>query len=152
MGAGLGGDVPLPLCTSVVTSPGRSSRVNGKPWFEEYHARAYGVDLVSEPFDGERWECEKCRRRFNLLEADDFRCPECREQVSLNEVADQIARKGACAFQSPLVKRSYQGLGCELTAWGQPVTQIGAIQWFHSGIAKLPCQMEKCPMYQLGNF
>ena len=103
---------------------------------------------MSEPFDGEHWECEKCGRKFNLLEANDFRCPECREQVSLNEVADQIARKGACVFQSPLYKRYYRGLGCELTAWGQPVTQIGAIQWFHSGIAKLPCRMEKCPMYQ----
>ena len=103
---------------------------------------------MSEHFDGETWTCVKCGRTYNLLKANNFRCPECRQQVSLDEVADQIARTGACAFQSPLIKRKYQGLGCEITAWGQPVTQVGAYMWFHSGIAKLPCRMDKCPMYQ----
>ena len=54
--------------------------------------------------DGEHWECEKCGRKFNLLEANDFRCPECREQVSLNEVADQIREKARVLSNHPSLR------------------------------------------------
>jgi len=101
------------------------------------------LTLEIETFDGENWKCTKCGSKFNLLQANDFRCPECNRQVKAKEIREKPL-ESICSFQILIIDPDYRGLGCQLTtrAWGW-----GGITGL-SEIIYSPCNISLCPMYQ----
>lgn len=101
---------------------------------------------MSESWDGINWKCLKCGRTFNVLEVDNYRCPECRDQVEVRDFRKRALRLD-CGFQKLRINGGYKGLGCQLTTYG-----IGAgdavVGLIDHSVGVSPCIIQKCPMYQ----
>ena len=81
-------------------------------------------------------------KKFNVLEVDKYRCPECRTQVKKNDLYNTHFDL-PCAFQTPRFTPDYRGLGCALTARGLGAGGgTGGIELFS------PCVLSRCPVYQ----
>jgi len=103
--------------------------------------------MSSSSFDGINWTCEKCHTVFNLFEEDKLRarCPSCGKTASQKDIEGKPFQR-SCAFQSLFINwGKYQGVTCELTAWGVIGTGMAGNA---SKISKQPCQIELCSIYQ----
>jgi len=96
-------------------------------------------------FDGVNWICAKCGVLFNLIQANDYRCPNCSRQVSLKEVRRKPIDY-TCIFQTLKTDPRFLGLGCQLTARG-----IGAGDGTSGSEDYSKCNPTRCPIHQTWN-